>query len=65
MNFPETITFKHGNSTIELESVKKGTEEIAIYIYKNMEDERRYSKAGMKLELTLKMIDKMKNNFSI
>jgi hypothetical protein len=63
--FPKQITFKHGNSTIELESVKKGTEEIAIYIYKDMEDEREYSKAGMKLELTLKQIEKMKSNFTI
>ncbi len=40
--FPETITFKNGNSIAELETVKKGTEEIAIYIYKDMEDERKY-----------------------
>lgn len=69
--FPDKITFTNGNSTALLERVitheagKRLKEDIGIYKYIEMNDGRRYSKAGKELPLTLEQINKLKNNNTI
>lgn len=69
--FPKQIRFINGDSIAEFDNTvthangKKLTEPLGVYIYKDMNDGRRYSKAGMKLELTIANIEKMKSNFVI